>query len=146
MSAAEVFKTIKDISGLEGAEYWDDIGNKNGDKSKVNNIETFPLPGTRKSLMRFYMEHTAGGKLTSFTWGGDAVDFLFNSGNLNAEEFAQQFANAYHIPEFTRRKSPSGDWQWAYKSPDNISITIFDDKNLIIEKDSSEQDIKKNFN
>jgi hypothetical protein len=65
---------------------------------------------------------------------------------LNSDEFAQQFANSYKIPKFTHRQTPSGGGQWIYTSPDNIVITISDEKDLTVKLTTSQQDIQKNFN
>jgi len=142
MSATEVFKVLKNIPGLYEAHFYDE----DGYKDKGYNIETAPQQATLKGMMRFYTEHKPDGRLFGIAWGSEAVNFLFNSANMNAEEFVQQFADSYHISEFTHRQTPEGNWQWVYRSPDNITITIMDNKNLFIELDGSAQDAKKSFN
>ena len=150
MSAAEVFKAIKDIPGLSPAC-----------PSEASSIPTYgfgdyqivtgsPIVttenGVSHSIMYFQMEHKIDGKLTGFTWESDVVNYLFHSSSLNAGEFVQQFVNSYNVPEFKYRQTPDGDGQWTYRSPDNILIVINYDKSLTMKRDNSQQDIQRSFN
>jgi len=137
MSADDVCEQIKNTPGIGYEPAWIGDGTI---------IETGFQPATGKSQMDFVMDGKRGGKLLGFSWYPDAVDMLFNSSSLNVNEFVQQFANSYNIPKFTSRQTPKGDWQWVYRSPDNITITILSDKGIIIEKDNSQQDIQRSFN
>jgi hypothetical protein len=55
------------------------------------------------------------------------TDYLFNTGDLTAKEFAQQFINSYDVPtlapsNFSNRQC------WAYTSPEGWTVRLSDDK------------------
>ena len=74
--------------------------------------------------------------------GGMLADDLFNAADMEATAFAQQFAEAYAIPEM----KVSDDMQfWVYTSPDGVRVRIDTEKSLSIEKVASAQERKKAF-
>jgi hypothetical protein len=151
MPAAQVLQQIKNTAGVydpgvngQGYDPSGDIMPGGHDYISTDAMTSGNI-SEDMSRMIFLLDHNTK-KLEFIGWNRAAVDLLFNSANLNSQEFAQQFANSYNIPEFKHRQTPSGEGQWIYTSPDNIVITITDDKDLQIKRDTSQQDIQKSFN
>ena len=57
------------------------------------------------------------------------TDYLFNTGDLTAEEFAQKFINAYDIPNL-KVIVFQGKQEWRYESPQGWSLAITQDKSV----------------
>jgi hypothetical protein len=140
MPKDDILKVGKDLYGWE-------LRNQVADYTNEVDVQ-YELPNPNEPFsdgeIRFILDSNY--RLKTLVLGYVAVNNLFKSYNMNSQEFAQQFANSYNIPEFKHRQTPSGDWQWVYTSPDSIAITITDEKDLIINRDTSQQDIQKNFN
>ena len=125
---------------------WDKGGNKTEGKDMIE--ISFPASDSKASLddCVAQFEFDANHKLKRIFMGYVAVNSFFNAANLNSDDFIQQFANAYKIPEFKQRLQPNGVSQWVYVSPDNIAITIYRDKTLVIKYDNSPAETKNSFN
>lgn len=59
------------------------------------------------------------------------ADKIFNSGDMNAKEFATAFCNAYEIPEM---EYSSNDECWTYSSPSGYKLVIKKDHWILIER------------
>jgi hypothetical protein len=58
-------------------------------------------------------------------------DHFFNAGDMNAEDFAQQFIDAYHIPKLkAKMESPSSYWE--YSSADGYRVRVDLDKSVSV--------------
>lgn len=69
-------------------------------------------------------------KVNMFVFDGPMVDDLFNSQELSAYDFADQFCTAYKISKMTNFIDVHG---WEYISPHGYKITISESKELIVE-------------
>lgn len=83
------------------------------------------------------------GKVNKIILNTSLASHLFNSADMDASAFVQQFANSYHIPEM----KVSDDRQfWTYTSPDGVKVTIDTTKAVMLEIVASAQDHKQSFN
>lgn len=71
------------------------------------------------------------------------VNNIFKAQGAPAVTFAQQFINAYGIPEI---KLSDDRRSWFYLSPDGVKLTITVDKDVYIERISSEAERRDAFN
>lgn len=65
-----------------------------------------------------------------------AVDDLFNSADMRAEEFANKFMSSYNIP------MEPVNYGWEYKRPDGLRVVINLHKNILIQRIVSESEGK----
>ncbi|HOX40549.1 MAG TPA: hypothetical protein P5567_09635 [Kiritimatiellia bacterium] len=82
------------------------------------------------------------GKVKSIRLSGMVVDALFNSADMDASDYVQQFIDSYDIPEM---KVADDMESWVYTSRDGIKVKIDTKKSLFIEKVASTQERKKSF-
>jgi uncharacterized protein YecT (DUF1311 family) len=85
------------------------------------------------------IEADAQKKVIAFHFSGVLVDGLFNTSDMKVQDFAQQFANSYNIPEmnYFMRERPleAGhyDQGWEYTSPKGFYVKIDENKGLVVE-------------
>jgi hypothetical protein len=112
--------------GLEGI--------RNAAAQDANQRHNPPPPEWRVSLAFL------SGTLTEIKIGHKYSSFLFGSFDLSADEFAQTFVNAYHIP----RLSPKGSY-WEYVSPDSVRLRITTQKEVVIEQVADRSKVQQGF-
>ena len=83
------------------------------------------------------------GRVNSIIFMNDLVNDMFKATDMEAGEFAQQFATSYHIPDL--KVSENMD-SWIYTSPDGVKITIDDKKDLKLQKAANEKERQSSFN
>jgi hypothetical protein len=85
------------------------------------------------------IEADAQKRVIAFHFSNIIVDGLFNSADLKVQDFAQQFANSYNIPEMSyfmrERPLEAGQYDqgWEYTSPKGFYIKIDENKGLVVE-------------
>ncbi len=72
-------------------------------------------------------------RVTVFFFRQELTDFLFNTADQSAKEFAQSFINSYGVPTLTRSEF-SGKPGWTYKSPQGWTLWIMPDKTIDVSK------------
>ena len=82
-------------------------------------------------------------KVTKITFNYIIVDALFNSADMDASDFVEQFVKAYKIPKMSVSDDLSS---WVYTSDDGTKITISDKKELYMEKVANKKERKQSFN
>jgi len=93
------------------------------------------------------IEADADQNVTEICFGLDGSDKLFNTSDLNASQFAQQFVDAYHVPSmtpFSAGASGSNLSGWEYLSPNGYRLRIYEDKSIRIKVVPKESE--RNFN
>ena len=69
------------------------------------------------------------GKVTLFFFEDELSDFLFNSADMSASEFAQSFIDSYDVPKLAPSEF-SGHSGWKYDSPEGWTLRIMTDKTV----------------
>jgi hypothetical protein len=72
---------------------------------------------------------TKDGTVREFFFLGPLTDYLFNTTDLTAEEFAQKFIDAYSIPNL-HVVTFQGKQEWRYESPQGWSLAITQHKQV----------------
>jgi hypothetical protein len=134
MTATDVLKTCEDLYG------WTLTNNV---VVGTDEIEADVYEAPNYASVRFILDSNR--KLKILLMGGQMVDILFSSHNMNSEEFAQKFVKAYNIKQMKKRVTPKGSLVWESTSSDGIVVTIFEDKTLEMRKVDM-QEVNGNFN
>jgi hypothetical protein len=80
-------------------------------------------------------------QVTTIIFTSDLVDKLFNTAGIQADAFAQKFADAYKIPNMDVFNEGSNNG-WQYISKDGFKVQILDNKVIMIKKIAAENEMK----
>lgn len=84
------------------------------------------------------------GNVTNIIFFNLAVDNLFSTGNLTADQFVQMFVNAYGIPTM-KYHTGENNLYWEY-TKDDILVRISTHKVVVLSKTLPQSEVQKNFN
>lgn len=108
-------------------------GEKVGDVQKTENLYELSV------YARYQILADENKKVVRIMFAFPIINHLFNVEDLSAEAFAHNFIEAYSIPEMKARSDGEG---WEYTNSIGYKVTIYDTKNLVIEKVASADERK----
>lgn len=132
---------------LEGKTQWiiSDVAKITTEITNTTRPEDFivSIKDSTSQTGRFfaYFQADPEGKVIRFDLSPRVVNDLFNSGDMDASDFVQQFIAAYHIPEmkvlndngFSDRSVYSMNY-CTYTSPYGVRIRVTETKEVVVDK------------